>query len=78
METPLELGADAIDAGHQDRLPVFADVQREEAAEAADFAKHLGPMRRPEHSWQGGLDLVAEVDIDARAGVGLLFHARGK
>ena len=73
-EGQLELGADAIHAGDQHRLPVFAHVQGEEAAEPADFAEHLGPMRRPEHSGQSGLDPVAQVNIHARAGVSLSFH----
>ena len=77
-EGELELGADAIDAGNEDGLPVFANVQREEAAEPAHFAEHLRPMRRPEQAGQSGLDLVAQVDIDARAGVSLLFHWPGK
>ena len=75
-EGELELGADAIHAGDQHRLAVFAHVQREEAAEAADLAEHLGPMRGPRASRQGGLDPVAQVNIDARAGVCLLFHGR--
>jgi hypothetical protein len=77
-EGELELRTDAIDARHENGLPVFADVQRKEAAEAANFAEHFGPVRCPEHAGQSGLHLVAEVNIDARAGVGLLFHGRGK
>ena len=74
-EGDLELGADAIHAGDEHRLAVFRDVQREQAAEAADLAEHLGPMRGREQLRQSGFDLVAQININARAGVCLLFHA---
>ena len=37
---------------------------------------HPGPMRGRQQSRQRGFDLVAEVNINARAGVCLLFHGR--
>jgi hypothetical protein len=57
---------------------VLADIQREKAAKTAYLAKHFRAMSRLEHSGQSRFDLVAEIDINTRARVCLLFHGRGK
>ena len=41
FEGDLELGADAVGAGDQDGLLGICRVEREEAAEAADFAEDV-------------------------------------
>jgi len=69
LEGELELGADAVGAGHQHRLLVLLR-QLEECAEAADAAQHLGA-----HGALGeGLDAldkrVAGFDVHAGVAVG--------
>ena len=76
-EGDFELGADAVHGRHEHRLAVFFQVEREQAAEAADLAEHLAAMRGGEQLRQGGLDLVAQINVHARAGVSFLFHAQG-
>ena len=76
-EGDLELGADAIDAGDEDRLAVAARVEREQAAETAHFAQHLAPVGRGEQLRQGRLHPVAQVNIHARRGVCFWFHSAG-
>ena len=39
----LELGAHAVHAGDEHRLLVLAGLEREQTAEAAHLAQHLGP-----------------------------------
>ena len=64
-----ELGAHAVGAGDQHRLPV-ALGQLDQGAEAADAAQHLG-AQRASHERLDALDqLVAGVDIDAGVAVG--------
>ena len=41
FEGDLELGADAVGGGDQDGLGKFFEVEREEAAEAADFGEDV-------------------------------------
>ena len=69
-ERDLELGADAVGAGDEHRLPVLLHVEREEPAEAADPGEDL----RPEGGAGMGLDeldeAIALVDVDARVAVG--------
>ena len=69
-----ELCAHAIDAGNEDRLAITAHVQREQTAEAAHLAQHLGPVRRRQQAGQGRLDLVPQIDVHASASVSFLFH----
>jgi len=55
---------------------VTLDIQREQTPEPADFAQHLPPMGRGQQLRQRGFNAIAQVNIDARAGIGLLFHER--
>ena len=73
-ESDLQFGADAIDARNEHRLPVFLRVEREQTAEAAHFAEHFTAPGGSQQMRQSGLDAIAQVDIDARAGVSFLFH----
>src|SRR5579859_2347439 len=43
-EGDLQLGADAVGTGNEDRLTIFFDIQREKPAETADLAKHFAAM----------------------------------
>jgi hypothetical protein len=74
-EGELELGADAVHGGDEDRLAIFFHVQREQAAEAADLAEHLAAMRAGEQLRQGGFDFISEINVHAGGGVSFLFHA---
>jgi hypothetical protein len=73
QERELELGADAIGAGHEHGIPPAA-VQREQATESAESAEDPGA---PGAASQGGdavHESVTALDVDASAGVG---QARG-
>lgn len=74
-ERELELGADAVHGRDEDGLLVFLEIEREQAAEAADLAEHLAAMRGREQLGQGGFDFIAEINIHAGGGVSfLLLH----
>ena len=73
-EGNFEFGADAVHGRHEHRFAVFFQVQRKQTAEAADLAEHLAPVRRGQHLWQGGFDLVAQINVHAGRGISLLFH----
>ncbi|GIU89632.1 MAG: hypothetical protein KatS3mg010_0731 [Acidimicrobiia bacterium] len=63
------LRADAVGRRHEQRVAVGLPVDREQPAEPADVAHHLGPERRP-HVGLDHLDgLLAGRDVDARARV---------
>jgi hypothetical protein len=68
----LELGADAVGAGHQHRLAVLAR-QVEQRAEAAQAAHHLGPEAALDQRLDALDHFVARVDIDAGVAVGSTF-----
>ena len=70
-----QLGADAIHAGNEDRVAEFFDIQREQSAEPADLAEDLAAAGGSEQLRQGGLDPVAQVNIDSRRRVSFLTHA---
>ena len=74
-EGDFELGADAVHGRHEHRLAIFLQVEREQAAEAADLAEHLAAMRGGEQLRQRGFDLVAQINVHAGGGVSFLFHA---
>ncbi len=74
-EGDFELGAHAVGAGDEDRLAEFLGVQREQAAKAADLAQHLAAAGGGEQPGQGGLDPVAQVNIDPRRRVSFAPHA---
>src|SRR5690606_38395380 len=65
----LELGADAVGAGHQHRLAVFAG-QVEQGAEAAEAAHHFGPEAAPDQRLDAFDHFVARVDVDAGVTIG--------
>ena len=69
-EGDFELGANSIDAGDEHRLFVPLCVEREEAAEPADFAQHFTAMRGREQLRKCGFDAVAEQVILGRHPVG--------
>jgi hypothetical protein len=73
-EGDFELGAHAIHGRHEDRLAVFFQIKREQAAKAADLAEHLAAMRGGEQLRQGGFDPVAQINVHPRPGISLLFH----
>ena len=77
-ESEFEFCADAINAGDEDGLFVFSNIEGEETAEAADFAEDFRPVRGGEELRQGGFDFVAEVDVHAGACIRFLFHLRGQ
>ncbi len=64
-ERDLELGADAVGARDQHRLPVAVAVEAEQAAERSDFGEHAwregAARQRPDPPDR----LVARVDVDA-------------
>ena len=63
------LRAHAVGRRHEDRLAQVAWLEREQPAEAADVAHHLGPERRA-HVLLDELDrALAGGDVDAGAGV---------
>ena len=76
VDGDLQLGADAIVCGHEDRVLEACGLQVEEAAETADLAVGAGAARRAD----GGLDLlhekIAGVDIHACVAIGEAVLAR--
>ena len=75
-EGDLELRAHAVHAADQNRLAIFLKVEREQPAEAADFAEHFAAMRAGKQLRECGFDLVAEIYVNAGGGVGFLFHCK--
>ena len=72
----LQLRADAIDAGDEHRLLHSFEIRAEEAAETADLAEHLRPVRDLHAVVDAALHLVAEIHIHPRGGV-RFFGRRG-
>ena len=70
LEGDLELGADAVGGGDEDGVGVFVEVEREEAAEAADFRKDLLVEGLTGEHLDALLGAVAGGDVDAGVGVG--------
>ncbi len=75
-EGDFELRAHTVHAADEDWLAIFLEVELEEAAEAAGFAEHFASVRAGEQLRERRLDFIAQIDVHARAGVSLLFHAR--
>ena len=65
----LELGADAVGAGDQDRLAVLAG-QVEQRAESAQAAHHLGPETALDQRLDAFDECVAGIDVDACVAIG--------
>ena len=59
-----------LDTSTGSRMPLKFGA--EQPAEAARLAEHFRPVRGGERAAEAALEPVAEVDIDARAGVGFL------
>jgi len=74
-EGELELGADAVHGGDEDGLFVFLEIEREQAAEAADLPEHFFAVRAGEELRERGFDFIPEININAGSGVSfLLLH----
>ena len=66
LDRDLELGADAIGRGHQDRIGVARGLQVEQAAKTADLGIGAGARGGADHRLDQVDQTVARVDIDAR------------
>src|SRR5580692_4586328 len=74
LDGDLDLGADAVVGGDQDRIGIAGGLQVEQSAEAADFSSGPGP-RGPAHQRLDQFHpAVASVDIDAGCRVARLIH----
>ena len=71
-EGNLQLRPNTVDAADQDRLAHSGEIRRKQAAEAADFAEHLRPVRLPNESVDAALQPIAEVHVNTSARVSLL------
>src|SRR5690606_5600125 len=65
----LELGADAVGAGDQDRLAILAG-EVEQRAEPAQPAHHLGAETAPDQRLDALDHFVARIDVDAGVAIG--------
>ena len=66
----LELGADAVVGGNQDRVPEAGPLEVEQAAEAAERRICAGAQGRLGEGLDGLDQSVANVDVDAGIAVG--------
>ena len=69
VDREAQLGADAVGAGHQHRMPV-AGRQLHQRAEAADAGEHLAALRALHQRLDALDELVAGVDVDAGIAIG--------
>ena len=69
LDRDLDLGADAVGGGDQDRVLEAGRLEVEQAAEAADLGVGAGPRGGAHHRLDQIDQPVARVDIDARIGV---------
>ena len=65
LEGDLQLGSHAIGGGDQHRVGILLEIEREEAAEAADLAQHLLVEGLARQHLDAVLGLVGGGDIDA-------------
>ena len=72
-ERDLQLGADAVGAGHEHRLAKPAGLELEQPAERPDVRQDAGRKRRTRERADPPHRFVAGVDVDARA---LVVHVR--
>ena len=70
LDRDLELGADAVGAGDQDRVLEAGRLEVEQAAEAAQPAHHAAPVGAPGERLDVLDQGVAGIDVDARFLVG--------
>ena len=70
IDGDLELGADAVVGGNQDRIAVTGGLQVEQTTKTAEISIGACPPRRP-HQWLNRLDQrIAGIDVDAGITVG--------
>jgi hypothetical protein len=70
LDGELELGADAVGGGDQDRILEAAGLQIEQTAEAANRTKHALALGRFGKGSDRLHQSIAGVDIDARIAIG--------
>ena len=70
-----QLGADAVGARYEHRLPVATGRQGEQPPESADAGENLGPPRTGHERLDAFDEFVARVDVDAGVFVGKWFFA---
>jgi hypothetical protein len=70
FEGDLELGTNAVCARDQHRLREFFEIEREEAAEAADLGEHVLVECFAREHFDALLGAVAGRDVDACRGIG--------
>ena len=71
-EGDLQLGANPVGAGHENRLAIAAGLQPEQPAERSDVREHARRERRAGEAANSADSLIAGVDVDARR---LVIHA---
>ncbi|MND63040.1 hypothetical protein D3C80_543400 [compost metagenome] len=76
VDGDLQLGADAVIGGHQNRIGEACGLQIEQAAEAADFAIRAGTPRRTHRRFDLFDHQVAGVDIHTCITIGKTVLAR--
>ncbi len=74
QKSQLELGAHAVGGGDQGRLLVFAGIEGEQAAEAADIRQHLRPGGRLDQRLDHLHKTIAGIDVNAGILVGSHFY----
>jgi hypothetical protein len=72
-----EFGADAVDAGDENRIAHLGKTGAEEAPEAADFAEDFRAVGRFDEGGQAGFDFVSEINVNSGAGVGFQAVTHG-
>ncbi len=70
LDSDLDLGADAIGGGHQDRILEARRLEVEQAAEAADLSIGAGARGGAHHRLDHVDQAVAGIDVDPGIGVG--------
>ena len=76
VDGELELGADAVIGGDQQRIAIARRLEIEEAAEAAERRVRARPRRRLGERRDRLHQRIAGGDVDARLGVGVAFARR--
>ena len=74
FDRDLDLGADAVGRGDQDRVGEASGLEIEQAAKAADFCASAGARRRAHQRLDQFHHAVAGIDIDTGGRVASLIH----
>ncbi len=74
LDRDLDLGADAVGGGHQDRIGKAGGLEVEQAAKAADFGAGAWARRQAHQRLDQFHHAVAGIDIDAGRRVARLIH----